>query len=74
MESLRPEFALYGSKNKCARTDTALFPISQICTRGVTLHKSFVHTNNKCLAKVLVRSVLIIIFFWLRALGGGVKQ
>ena len=37
MESLRPEFAHYASKNKCARTDTAFFPISQVCTRGVTL-------------------------------------
>ena len=26
----------YGSKKKCARTDTVLFPISHVCTRGVT--------------------------------------
>ena len=37
MESLYPEFALYGSKNKCARTGTTLFPVAQICTRGVTV-------------------------------------
>ena len=39
MDSLSLEFALYGSKNKCARTDTVFFPISQVCTRGVTLTK-----------------------------------
>ena len=38
MESLNPEFALNDIKNKCARTDTIFFPISQVCTRGVTLH------------------------------------
>ena len=39
MESLNPEFALYGSKNKCARTNTAFFPTSQASTRGVTLYQ-----------------------------------
>ena len=37
MESIYPELALCGSKNECARTDTVFFPISQVCTRGVTL-------------------------------------
>ena len=37
MESLNPEFALYGRTNKCARTDSVFFPISEVCTRGVTL-------------------------------------
>ena len=37
MESTNPEFALYGNKNRCERTDTVFFPISQICTKGVTL-------------------------------------
>ena len=37
MESLNPEFALYGSKTKCARTDTVSFPLLEVCTRGVTL-------------------------------------
>ena len=32
-----PELARYSSKNECARTDTVFFPISQVCTRGVTL-------------------------------------
>ena len=37
--SIYPELALYISKNECARTDTVLFSISQVCTRGVTLMK-----------------------------------
>ena len=40
MESLNPEFALYGSRNKCARTDTVSFPISEVCTRRMTLKKN----------------------------------
>ena len=32
-----PELALCSSKNKCARTDTVFFPISQVSTRGLTL-------------------------------------
>ena len=35
MESLNPEFALYSSKNNCARTDTDLFPLSEFSTRAV---------------------------------------
>ena len=31
------KLALCGTKNKCARTDTVFFPISQVSTRGVTL-------------------------------------
>ena len=37
MESIYPELALCGSKNECGRTDTVFSPISQVCTRGVTL-------------------------------------
>ena len=37
MESVNPKFALYGSKNKCYRTDTVFLQISQVCTMGVTL-------------------------------------
>ena len=37
IKSIYPELALYGSKNECARTDTVLFPISQVCTRGETI-------------------------------------
>ena len=36
MESLNPEFALYGTQNKCAKTDTDFFSISEVCTMGVT--------------------------------------
>ena len=32
-----PELALSGSKNVGARTDSVFIPISQVCTRGVTL-------------------------------------
>ena len=37
MESIYPEFALYGDTNERARTDTVFFPISQVCPRGVSL-------------------------------------
>ena len=37
MDSIYPDLALYGNKNKCASTDTEFFPISQVHTRGVTL-------------------------------------
>ena len=37
MESLRPEFAFYAIKIKFPMTDTVIFPISEVCTRGVTL-------------------------------------
>ena len=30
MESLNPEFALYGNKNEATRTDTVFFPISEV--------------------------------------------
>ena len=51
MDSLNPEFALYEHNNECARTDTVFFPISQVCTRGVTFKeenykKSIVETNK----------------------------
>ena len=41
-KGIYPELALYGSKNECARTDTVFFPISQVCTRGVTLNEDTV--------------------------------
>ena len=47
MESLDPEFALYDSKNKGSRTDTALFPISQICIRGVTLSDTYSYKKGQ---------------------------
>ena len=34
IKSIYPELALYSSKNECARTDTVIFPKSQVCTRG----------------------------------------
>ena len=43
MESICPEFALYDSKNECARTDTVFFHKSEVCTRGVTLWVVFYH-------------------------------
>ena len=44
MDSLNPEFALYGRTNKCAGTDTVFFSISEVCTRGVTLGKMMMKT------------------------------
>ena len=40
MKSIYPELALSGSKNEGARTDSVFIPISQVCTRGVTLAKT----------------------------------
>ena len=37
MEDLNPEFALYVSKAKFARTDTVILPPSEVSTRVVTL-------------------------------------
>ena len=38
METIYPEFALYGDTNERAKTDTVFFPISQVCPRGVSLY------------------------------------
>ena len=37
MESIYTELALNGSKNECARTDTVLLPISEVCNGTVSL-------------------------------------
>ena len=37
MESIFPELALYGSTNECARTDTVLKLISEVCNGTVSL-------------------------------------
>ena len=39
MESLVPKLALYGSTNKCPRTVTVFFPISEVSDRAVILSK-----------------------------------
>ena len=41
MKSVYPELALCGSKNECVRTDTVFSSISEVCTMGMTLLKSF---------------------------------
>ena len=37
MVSIYTELALYGSKNKCARTDIVFLPISEVCDGTVSL-------------------------------------
>ena len=37
MESIYSKLVLYGSKNKCARTDTVFSPISEVCDGTVSL-------------------------------------
>ena len=37
MESIYSKFALYDSKNVCARMDTAFSPLAEVSTRAVTL-------------------------------------
>ena len=44
MESIYTELALYGSKNECARTDTVLLPISEVCDGTVSLTE--IHKYN----------------------------
>ena len=39
MESIYTELALYGSKHKCARTDTVFLTISEVCDGTVSLEK-----------------------------------
>ena len=46
MKNIYPELALYGSTNESARTDTVFFPISQVCTRGVTLNRLGQRVND----------------------------
>ena len=44
MESIYTELALYGSKNECARTANAFFPISEFCDGRVSLrHTGFIY-------------------------------
>ena len=37
MESIYTELDLYGSKKSCAKTDTVLLPISEVCDGTVSL-------------------------------------
>ena len=37
MNSIYPEFALYGSQIRCARTDTPFSPLPEVSTRAGTL-------------------------------------
>ena len=37
MEGIYTELALYGSKNKCARTDTVFLPTSEVCNATISL-------------------------------------
>ena len=43
MESLYPELALCGTKNKCARTDTVFSPISEVSEGTVSLSQLIGH-------------------------------
>ena len=44
MESIYPEFVLYGSKNECARIDTEFSSQPEVSTRAVTLEGSISYT------------------------------
>ena len=41
MESIYTDFALYGSKNECARIDNVFSPISEVCDGTVSLVDGF---------------------------------
>ena len=46
MESPNPEFALYGSKNLCAKTNMLFIPLSEVNTGAVSLaHLNFSSLN-----------------------------
>ena len=47
METLNPEFALYGRKNLSARTDTFFFPLSEVHTRGGDTYDIFFKHNQE---------------------------
>ena len=53
MESIYTELGLYGSKNKCARTDTVFLLISEVCDGTVSLINNHVnipiHLIKSCL-------------------------
>ena len=53
MESIYTELALYGSTNKCARTDTVFLPISEVCNGTASLVLMFVISlrNKQTLGK-----------------------
>ena len=73
MESIYLKLALCGSQNECTRTDNVFFPISQVCTRGVTLTKlrsKFLVTSKGnrffediCSAKHVIQPNTFYIFF-----------
>ena len=60
IKSIYPDLAFYSSKNECARTDIVFFPISQVCSRGVTLLKSFRILNVLSLHNVVYCMTLYI--------------
>ena len=43
MESIYTKLALYGSRNKCARTDNVFSPISEVCDGMVALIKNTIN-------------------------------
>ena len=50
MESIDTELALYGSTNECARTDTVLLPISEVCNGTVSISASILNIHNYSIA------------------------
>ena len=59
MEILNTKFALYGSKNKFARTNTVLFPLPEVSTRAVSLIKQALY-NMQCRTLSVQCSVQIV--------------
>ena len=52
MERVNLEFALYGSKNECARADTVLLPLSEVITGAVSLDESSMILLYKLICKI----------------------
>ena len=55
MQSIYPEFALYGGKNECAKSDTVFFPISQVCPMGVSL-------KTQQVRKIFLKTIALVFF------------
>ena len=57
IKSIYPELAISGRKNVGAMTDSVFIPISQVCTKGVTLFTKYLDIK---VLKQYLQSLLLI--------------
>ena len=60
MEIINLEFPIYGSENKCARTNTVFLPLSEVSTGAISLYNlnSLIDTSSR--NKVFIESDLVL--------------